>query len=444
MTGKHDLEAAVARSASIAEVWIAPGALAEAGALFARVFGAGPACLVADENTWAAAGSAVEASLAAQGIVTRRHILPARPRPKPTVELADDLRAVLATDGSTPVAIGSGVINDVVKYAAFRLNRPYLCVATAASMDGYTSAGAPLSDKGFKKTIPTRPARAVLADLDVIAVAPPAMLGWGYGDLAGKVPAGADWIIADALGIEPLDAVAWPMVQDGLAGWLSAPNQLANGDRAALEGLFAGLTLIGLAMEAHGSSRPASGADHQIAHIWEMEDLTKDGERVSHGACVSVGCVSVLRLYDWLLARDLAALDQDRIVAGAPGPARLDQIIRTAFGPGEIAERAVIETRGKAVTPDQHRARLALLARVWPDLSARLSARLMPAADMVARLNCVGAPSEAKDIGISRAHLRATIAKARYLRDRYTVLDLLAETGLLSQAIDAVFPAEEG
>ena len=443
MSGAVDMSAAVARSASIAEVLIAPGALSDAAALYARVFGNNPACLIADENTWAAAGQAVEAALQAIGIVTRHHILPAKPRPKPTVELADRLRAILADDHSTPIAIGSGVINDLVKYAAFHLDRPYLCVATAASMDGYTSAGAPLSDKGFKKTIATRPARAVLADLDVIAAAPPAMLGWGYGDLAGKVPAGGDWLIADALGIEPLDTVAWPMVQDGLAGWLAAPERLAIGDRAALDGLFAGLTLIGLAMEAHGSSRPASGADHQIAHIWEMEDLSQHGERVSHGACVAVGCAAVLQLYDWLLAQDLTQLDALAIVERAPNPAQQAAIIRTAFGPGEIADRAVIETRAKAVSPNQLRARLALLADVWPDLSARLRARLMPAQDMIKRLQSIGAPSASTDIGVSRVHLRATIAKARYLRDRYTVLDLLDETGLLGTAIDAVFPAEK-
>ena len=99
------------------------------------------------------------------------------------------------------------------------------------------------------------------------------MTGWGYGDLSGKVPAGGDWIIADALGIEAIDDVAWPLVQDGLRGWLSHPERIAAGDRAALEGLFAGLTVVGLAMELHGSSRPASGADHQIAHLWEMDDL---------------------------------------------------------------------------------------------------------------------------------------------------------------------------
>lgn len=432
---------AVARSASIAEVLIAPGVLSEAGALFRRVFGSGGACLVADGNTDAAAGQAVAAALIAAGIPVRRHVLPATPRPKPSVELGEDLRAILAQDASTPVAVGSGVLNDLVKYAAFRLDRPYLCVATAASMDGYTSAGAPLSDRGFKKTIQCRPARAILADMDVIAKAPPEMSGWGYGDMAGKVPAGADWILADALGIEPVDTVAWPMVQGGLREWLSDPAGIALADRKAIEGLFTGLTLVGLAMEAHGSSRPASGADHQIAHLWEMENLSQNGERVSHGACVAVGCVAALALYDWLLTEDLTAIDPGPILTKAPDMAARAEAIRAAFGPGDIAERAIEETRAKHLSPEAHAARLDLLRRVWPSLRLRLAAQVMPAAEMRDRLSRAGAPSCAADIGISPAHLARTIASARYLRSRYTVLDLLDETGLLDRAIAAAVPA---
>ncbi|WP_136644343.1 sn-glycerol-1-phosphate dehydrogenase [Tabrizicola sp. YIM 78059] len=429
---------AVARSANVAEVVIGRGVLAEGGRLYARHF-TGPVVLMADDRGWGAAGEAVEAAFAAAGIPTRRHVIPAIPRPKPTVDLADSLRAVLQP-GETPVAVGSGVMNDVVKHAAFTAGIPYMCVATAASMDGYTSAGAPLSEKGFKKTIPCRPAKVLLADLDVIAAAPPEMTGWGYGDLAGKVPAGGDWIIADALGIEPIDDVAWPMVQGGLEGWLSQPDRIAAGDRDAVEGLFLGLTLVGLAMEAHGSSRPASGADHQIAHLWEMDDLHHKGERVSHGACVAVGTMAALRMFDWLLTRDLAALDPARRAAEAPDLAAKEAEIRARFGPGEIAERAIAETRAKHVEGTALQARLTRLAAVWPDLQARLRARLWTPARMADHLARAGAPVEAADIGVDPAYLHRTILKARFLRSRYTVLDLLDEVGLLDQAALAALP----
>ncbi len=431
MTQQQDVLArAVARSANVAEVRIARGALAETGAVYGRHF-TGPAVLMADERGWAAAGPQVEAVLADAGIVSRRHIIPARPRPKPTVDLAGRLRAVLQP-GETPVSIGSGVMNDVVKHAAFTLGIPYMCVATAASMDGYTSAGAPLSEKGFKKTIPCRPARVLLADLDVIAAAPAEMTGWGYGDLAGKVPAGGDWMIADALGIEAIDDVAWPMVQDGLAGWLSQPDLIAAGDRSAVEGLFLGLTLVGLAMEAHGSSRPASGADHQIAHLWEMDDLHFGAERVSHGACVAVGTVATLRMYDWLLSRDRLSIDPAR----APGVtlAAKEDEIRRLFGPGEIADRAIVETRLKHIEGPAMAARLTLLQKVWPLLSARLRGRLWTADRMADHLARAGAPSSGAEIGVDEGYLYRSIMKARFLRSRYTVLDLLDECGLLHRA----------
>ena len=437
MTGPDLIGAAVARSASVAEVRIGRGVLSEVAALYARHF-TGPAVLMADDRGWSAAGPQVETALMAAGIPCRRHIIPATPRPKPTVDLADSLRAVLRP-GETPVAIGSGVMNDVVKHAAFMAGIPYLCVATAASMDGYTSAGAPLSEKGFKKTIPCRPAKALLADLDVIAAAPPAMTGWGYGDLAGKVPAGGDWIIADALRIEAIDDVAWPMVQGGLEGWLSQPERIAAGDRDAMEGLFLGLTLVGLAMEAHGSSRPASGADHQIAHLWEMDDLHHNGERVSHGACVAVGTMAALRMYDWLLARDHLTIDPARL-SGTPMASKEAEII-ALFGPGEIADRAISETRLKFVDGAALAARLTLLREVWPALSARLRARLWTADHMAVHLARAGAPVTGADIGVSDDYLYRSILKARFLRSRYTVLDLLDDCGLLEQAaVAAVSP----
>ncbi len=434
---------ALARSRAIEEILVAEQALDQAAPLYRRVFGTRPALLIADENTWAAAGAALQARLSAADIAVEGHVLPAEPRPKASLELAEALRERIDDSETVPVAVGSGVLNDLVKYAAFQLARPYFCVATAASMDGYASAGAPLSDKGFKKTVACAPPRAILADLSVIAAAPKAMVGWGYGDLAGKVPAGGDWLIADALGIEPLDEVAWPLVQDNLRGWLSQPEALAAGDPAATADLFVGLTLSGLAMEFHGSSRPASGADHQVAHLWEMRGLQHEGQRVSHGACVSVGCIAVLRLYDWLLERDLAALDIEVLAARSADLEAKAALIDATFANPEIARRAKEETAAKHLEPEALRERLARLAARWPTLRARLETHLLRAEEMQRMLTAAGAPTRASAIGLEVEDLCATILAARFIRSRYTLLDLLDETGLLADALGAVFKAEQ-
>lgn len=423
---------AVTGSHAVAELRMGAGVLAQAGTLYLRHF-SGPACVIADENTWAAAGPLTMAALTAAGIATRSHIFPARPRLKPSLDLSQTIRDILAQDHATPIVIGSGVLNDLVKHAAFELNRPYLCIATAASMDGYTSAGAPLVVAGFKKTIACRPAKVVLADLDVIAAAPPAMTAWGYGDLAGKVPAGADWILADALGIESMDPAVWPMVQGDLRVWLDQSGAIAAGDHDAIAGLFGGLALVGLAMERHGSSRPASGADHQIAHLWEMEDLHHQGERVSHGGCVAVGTMMMLHLWEWLFEQDLTGLTA-RHWDMTHKAALIDQ----AFGPGELARRAVDETALKHLSPPEFQARVARFLDQWPVMRPKLAAQVMPAAQMAQALHRAGAPFAASDIGLTRAHLRRSILNARFIRSRYTLLDLLDELGLLDRAVDAI------
>lgn len=436
---QHTIARAVARSDTIGEILVGPGVLDHFDRLYQRFHGDRPALIVADENTYRAAGERVLEVLRQSDIEAAAHILPAEPRPKPTVDLGDALAGVISDRLAVPVAVGSGVINDLVKYAAFRLDTPYSCVATAASMDGYASAGSPLSDQGFKITIQCRPPVAILADLEVIAAAPPQMAGWGYGDLAGKISAGGDWMLADALGIEPIDDVAWPLVQFNLRDWLSRPDAIAAADTGALADLFAGLTLVGLAMEFHGSSRPASGADHQIAHLWEMENLTHRGELVAHGACVSVGTVTVLKLFDWLLARNL---DEEHVEAAMARAESLDakgDQIRAYFGAGQIGDRAVTESRAKHVEGDALRERLLRLIRHWPELRRRLNAQLIPAPGMEDLLRRAGAPVRCEDIGVSRERLKSAALAARFIRSRYTVLDTLAELRLLEQAVDEVF-----
>src|SRR5688572_23967443 len=153
----------------------------------------------------------------------------------------------------------------------------------------------------------------MLADPDVLAAAPAAMTASGFGDLMGKIPAGADWLLADALEAEPIDRAAWDTVQPAVRETIAAPDRLRAGDSAAVARLFECLVASGLAMQRTQSSRPASGAEHQLSHLWEMRGLTVNGEEPSHGFKVGVGSVLVAHLYERVLARDWAALSDGEI-----------------------------------------------------------------------------------------------------------------------------------
>lgn len=435
------IEPALARSEATDAVCIGAGTLGRAGDLAAQATRMRKALVMADTAGFSAAGRPVIDALSAAGFAVQSLVLEADPLPKAATSEAEPFRAALAADPDLfPVSVGSGVINDLVKYAAFETDRRYLSVATAASMDGYTSAGAPLARDGFKITIPTRAPVALLADLDVLSAAPAEMNGWGYGDLAGKIPAGADWMLADALGVELLDQTAWPLVQDHLRGWLEAPSGIASADRGSIAGLFIGLTAVGFAMEFHGTSRPASGADHQIAHMWEMEGHSHKGRKVSHGAAVAVGCVTTLALYDWLLQQDLSGLDVDAVVSEAPALGARRKQLRSVISDPRVAEKAESELAAKHALPEVHRQRLERLVEAWPGLRERLAAHLTPAVEMAGQLAAAGAPSWPQEIGVTPQHLTRTLNAAGYIRSRYTVLDLLHETGLTRAAFAAVLP----
>ena len=308
------IEAAVERAADTRAIVSGAGAIAATGEIFASQFGRRPATLVADEITAALALDRIGEQLRSAGIaLTDPLIFPARPLLAPVVEHAHTIAGELENTLAVPVAIGSGTINDLVKYGAALSDRSYLVVATAASMDGYAASGAALIADGFKQTFPCPAPRAVIADLDLIRTAPPAMTASGYADLIGKITAGADWIVADALGIDPIQSDIWEMVQPPVRSLLDQAAAVRTHEPAALETLLNGLLLTGLAMQATGSSRPASGSEHQFSHFWEMQGLSVDGVPVSHGFKVGLGTLAVTALYERLLemtSDDLAAAQE--------------------------------------------------------------------------------------------------------------------------------------
>jgi glycerol-1-phosphate dehydrogenase [NAD(P)+] len=423
------------------DVLIGPGALEAVAELVGRSAGDRPAVVVADETTWRVAGERVQRRLEAAGRATAE---PYRFPPGAFVyaqyENVERLREALAGHDAVPVAVGSGTLNDLVKRAAHELGRPYLTVATAASMDGYTAFGASIAKDGYKQTLTCPAPRAVVADLDVLTGAPAAMTASGYGDLLGKVTAGADWLVADALGVEPVDPGVWSLVQGPLRAAVGRPAELAVGDPAAMDSLIEGLVLSGLAMQAHASSRPASGAEHQFSHLWEMEGLGHDRRPpLSHGFKVGVGTVAVAALYERLLARDLAAVDAAAVRAAWPTPEQVEAAVAAAHTAPGLATAAVAESLAKHAAPDRLERRLALLADRWPTLRDRLAAQLLPAARLAGMLAAAGCPTGPAELGLDRAAFRATYARARMIRRRYTVLDLAAETGLLDECVDELF-----
>jgi len=421
-------------------VRIGEGALGSVAEVFEENFGDAKAIVVTDENMWAAAGEEVQKNLDAAGRETvEPYVFPGKPTLYAKYENIEILRNALREHDAIPVAVASGSLNDIAKRAAYELDRPYMNVSTAASMDGYTAFGASIEKDGAKQTLECPAPRAVVGDVGVLVNAPARMTASGYADLLGKVTSGADWILADALGVEPIDETGWTLVQDHLRGWIAKPAELREGDAEAMDGLIEGLIMSGLAMQAYQSSRTASGAEHQFSHLWEGEGLGRnDDPPLSHGFKVGVGSIAIAALYERILERDLANLDVETVKRDWPTPEEVEQKVRVAHNP-PLEDPAVKQSLAKYVGADALGERLEKLKELWPELSGKLREQLMPAGELRDMLEAAGCPTSPEEIGLSVEDFKATYRRAQMIRSRYTVLDVANEAGILDECVDELF-----
>jgi glycerol-1-phosphate dehydrogenase [NAD(P)+] len=406
---------------------------------FKRLFGDTSCIVIADENTFAAAGRDVLAAMQAAGRQCLNPLVLEAEGLYAEHSFAERIQKALATNDAIPIAVGSGSINDLTKLAAHRSGRQYLCVGTAASMDGYTAFGASITFEGSKQTFDCPAPLGVLADLEVIARASEGLNASGYADLVAKCPAGADWILADGLGIDPIDPANWAMVQSRLGYWMANAAGVRERDPEMLRRLTTALMITGFAMQAACSSRPVSGAEHQFSHLWDMEHHTHNGVAPSHGFKVGIGSLASLSLYEVLMDSNIESLDMDRAVRAWPTREQVEAEVAELFPSPELRRKALLESGEKYIDADALRSQLELFQREWPKIRERLAKQLIPAAEVASMLAAAGCPVRPEQIGISRERLRISFRKAMHIRRRFTIFDLVWRTNLWDQAIDRVF-----
>lgn len=418
---------------------IGSGVLSQVGEMFKRQFGCASAVIVADKTTYEVAGRRVEVALRALNIEVQPTFIFTDDDLYAEYTFVEQLAASLKTHDATPIAVGSGTINDLTKLASHLCGRHYMCVATAASMDGYTAFGASITANGAKQTFNCPAPQACLADIDIISKAPAAMTASGYADLFAKITAGLDWILAEAMGIEEIDPVAWAIVQDGLHDALGNPQGVRDGDPKAISELIQGLMLGGFAMQRSMSSRPASGAEHQFSHLWNMEHHLNNGKHISHGFQVAIGTLAITALYEVILGTALDKLNIESAVSGWPTIDRLHDEAICMFQGTDFPEIGAEEVEAKYTDKEELAKQLGLLKSNWPQISARLRKQMVSFDEARRSLAMVGAPTSPEEIGISREYLYETFIRSQFIRRRFTVLDVAVRTGMQKQWLDKLF-----
>ena len=304
---KVDIQAIRVGSGVIQEL---PGILRDLGA--SHIF------LVTDNYTYEAAGRQVEQLLDQAGLPYHKRVFQTETPLVPNEYALGSVLAAMTSQDDMLLAVGSGTLNDVTKYVSARTGVPYVIAATAPSMDGYASTVAPTILDGFKTTLPAVYPAAIVADVDILKDAPMPMLTAGFGDIIGKFTSLADWRLSHQLNGEYYCPEVAGVIEAAVETCAANAQALAQREPQAIQAVTEALILSGLAMGMVGVSRPASGAEHQMAHYWEMDALRRGEEHPLHGNAVGVGTVLAASLYEMAveyLPQGFAAPDKGQILA---------------------------------------------------------------------------------------------------------------------------------
>ncbi|MEE8441928.1 MAG: iron-containing alcohol dehydrogenase, partial [Spirochaetia bacterium] len=381
-------------------VIVRPGALGEAPAVFEDLGAGRNCCLVVDTNTYDAAGDQLESFLSATGRRVTLSRFESRDGVKPEAAAAGAVLLDMGADTDLLVAVGSGCITDVTRFVAARTGTPFVSVPTAPSVDAYTSSSSPMTHRGFKRSIAGVPARAVVADLDVLAEAPPEMIASGFGDTLGKLVSRCDWqlsaLITDEYHCPEIDS----NVTEGVSRCTALAPEIGRGEPMAVAALAESLMVSGAAMTLVGNSRPASGAEHSLSHYWEMKAAHTGRPGHLHGKLVGVGSVVMAafwaRFADRLSSIDPGSLDPARIRARRRSLSDIKSNLTPSLGP--VADTLLSQvTKARLLPEEEASARLNRLQEVWSKM-ASIAEEAPSVRELADNLRQVGGPAYPADI----------------------------------------------
>ncbi len=383
--------------------------------------------VVADVRTWDVCGRQVEEVLRKAGINTDRIIVPDRPNAGPMCDDATVATVAEQLRGTQPdlvVAVGSGVINDLSKWAAFQLGIPYLVVATAASMNGYSSANVAPTIGGVKMLIEARAPLAVLAEPRVIEQSPAEMLAAGFGDTIAKHQSTADWVMNRSLSGEYFCPFCAGIVTRLEPLYLDHPEDIRHGRPEAVAGLFEALFWTGMAMTLMGTSVPASGGEHLFSHTLDMIAEIRGERHDLHGRQVGLGTVLSATLYQRVLALDSPVLK--------PLPPTIeDRLWSVPSVAAAVTEQ--YQAKQQRLEPIRHK----IAQRdLWDRLRTELAAEAKSPETIHTWLQRAGAAVSMADIGCSRERIKSAILHMHEIRKRFTIVDLAWLSGVLPEAAD--------
>ena len=410
------------------EIIVKDGAMLELPRLLAG-YNAGKVFLIADKNTYAAAGKAVAEIIGSTVKIV--NCIFDEDGPEPDERSVGRAFMYYETDCDAVIGVGSGVINDIGKIVANVAGKPYIIVGTAPSMDGYASGSSSMTRDGLKITLPSKCADVIIGDLDVLCKAPVKMMASGLGDMLAKYISICEWRISNLITGEYYCADIAQLVREALKKCTDNAAGLMKRDKTAVKAVFEGLVIGGVAMAYAGVSRPASGVEHYFSHVWDMRGIEFGTPVELHGIQCAMGTYHAARLYEYVKKQKPDHKKASAYVA-AFGQTAWEQTLREFLGKGAEAMIALEKKEGK-YRKDAHRARFAVIAEKWDEILQIIEDELPSSGEIAQLLDTIGISPELSVIGVDAQCARTTFMATKDIRDKYVLSRLAWDLGILDE-----------
>ena len=337
------------------------------------------------------------------------------------------------TDCDIIIGVGSGVINDIGKILSVTSGKPYMIVATAPSMDGYASASSSMTRDGLKISLPTRSADVIIGDTDILCQAPLHMMKSGLGDMLAKYVSICEWRIAEIVTGEYYCEEIAMLIRGALKACIDHAQGLLNRDPAAVQAVFEGLVIGGVAMNYAGLSRPASGVEHYISHVLDMRGVEFGTPVELHGIQCAIGTLLSVQLYEKLKKITPNGEKARQYVQQFSWEDRKQQLREFL---GKSAESMIaLEEKEQKYNPDTHEARLKTILQNWDAILKIINETLPDSRELESLLDAIKAPKTLTEIGISAELFPQIFRATKDIRDKYVLSRLAWDLGVLEEIL---------